>query len=308
MALSTGNVPILGLAAHGWLTQGNRGKVIAVVNHAAYLLTGHGEVIWLVSPQGPLHRRCVRWPVTLPALSVDTPYLVRDRSIDLGSGMKMNLHSSQVWQAPVINVREVIDPIIWPDRVGTVVEPLLNRESPCGFGIFIYPMLQIARKKEGNPGFQPGDALSRIAWPVIERIARSCLRHDLSGMEKEAKALVGLGEGLTPSGDDFLGGLFFARTLLASAYPTLAYLQNLDLADWIEAIQPSTNLISFVLLKDNIFGHALEPLNRFGIGLLTNRPVGEVTSAVLDLIQVGHSTGWGLLAGFLTGMLMVFVH
>jgi hypothetical protein len=308
MSLSTRNVPILGSAARGWLTQGNRGRVLAVVNHAAYLLTEGGEVVWLVSPQGPMHRRCVRWPVALPSLSVDTPYMVRDRFIDLESGKKMDLRSSQVWQAPAFPVKDVIDLGKLPGKLFAVMEPLLSRELPLGFGIFIRPLLQIAGEKEVNPGFQPGDVLARSAWPVIEKIARSCLRHDLSGIEKEADALVGLGEGLTPSGDDFLGGIFFSRTLLACAYPNQTYLHNIDLAGWIEAIRPRTNLISFGLLQDNISGHALEPLNHFGFALLTHRPLEEVTSAALDLIQVGHSTGWSLLAGFLTGMLMVFLH
>jgi hypothetical protein len=86
----------------------------------------------------------------------------------------------------------------------------------------------------------------------------------------------------------------------------LNYLEFKNLPEWINAIQSRTNLISFALLEDNITGHALEPLNRFGIALLTNQPLENASSAASDLIKVGHSTGWSLLTGFLVGMLLAF--
>ena len=125
-------------------------------------------------------------------------------------------------------------------------------------------------------------------------------------MLKEAEPLTGLGQGLTPDGDDFLGGLFFGRYLLLCAFPNLFRMQLSRLHEWLDVNQPRTNLISFTLLKDNVAGHALEPLNRMGIALLTNHPVEDVTSAASDLIKVGLSTGWSLLAGFVTGMLMAY--
>ena len=148
--------------------------------------------------------------------------------------------------------------------------------------------------------------MTRFARPVIERIAKACFHHDAHKVLKEAGHLVGLGEGLTPSGDDFLGGLFFARSLLFGAFPTLLPLEFSNLKEWIDTSQPRTNLISFNLLKDNIAGHALEPLNQVGIALLTSQPVEQVISSASELIKVGHSTGWSLLAGFVTGMLLAF--
>jgi len=79
-----------------------------------------------------------------------------------------------------------------------------------------------------------------------------------------------------------------------------------NLLEWVDTNQPQTNLISFVLLKDNAAGHALDPLNRFGIALLTRQPVESASSAASDLIKVGHSTGWSLLAGFMVGVLLAF--
>jgi hypothetical protein len=170
----------------------------------------------------------------------------------------------------------------------------------------IRPVLQIASGETGTPDFAPGDILDRSAWPAVEQIAGACLVPGFPGVLQAAELLLGLGEGLTPSGDDFLGGLFFAFYLLLHAFPHHKSLQIPNLLDWIAARAQSTNLISFTLLKDNIAGHALEPLHRFGIALLTNQPLENVISAAAEVIRVGHTTGWSLLAGLVTGMLPAF--
>ena len=299
-------VPIMGKAARLWLSDGQRGKVLASVNHATYLLTEAGELVWLATPESPKHRRCIQCPPPLPRLAVDSTFTIRARLIVLESGTELKLGAAQVWEAPALPVNEVIDFGILPFKLFAVVASFLARETPAGFGAFIRPVLQIAEKQASTSGFQPEDIFSKTAWPVVEKIARACLSHDLPTVLEQADALIGLGEGLTPAGDDFLGGLFFTRYLLSCSYSQYHYLKLGDLSKWIDANQPRTNRISYTLLKDNIYGHALEPLNRLGLALLTNQPVEIAGSAASDLIKVGHSTGWSLLTGFLVGMLPVF--
>jgi len=301
---SVGKNPVIGEAASIWLAPGRRGKILAVVSRAAYLLTEPGELVWLASEGSPMHRRCIRWPVPLPNLAVDTNFVVRGRSIDLASGTSLDLGSSEIWQASVFPGWQAIDLDILSNRFFAVVETFLSQEMPLGVGLFIRPVLQIARKMEANLSLQSEDIVTGSAWPAVEKIARACLCRDFPGILKEAGSLIGLGEGLTPSGDDFLGGLFFARFLLLCAFPKLFIQASSRLMEWIDANQSRTNLISFTLLKDNIAGHALEPLNRMGIALLTDQPGENVISAASDLIKVGHSTGWSILTGFVTGILL----
>jgi hypothetical protein len=299
-------VPIMGEAARGWLFAGQRGKVLVAVNHATYLLTEEGELVWLATTESPKHRRCIQWPAPLPRLAVDSTFTIRGQSIDLESGTKLNFRASHVWETPALPVGDVIGIEQLPELLFAACESFLARETPVGVGAFIRPVLQIAKKQDSSTGFQPENILTMTAWPIVERIARACLSNDFAGVLKHADALIGLGEGLTPSGDDFLGGLFFARYLLSCSFPHLSYLEFFNLPEWIDANQPRTNPISFVLLKDNAAGHALDPLIRFGIALLTNQPIVSTISAASDLIKVGHSTGWSLLTGFLVGMLLAF--
>ena len=296
----------MGKAARDMLTQGRGGKVLAVVNHATYLLTERGELIWLANGESPMHRRCILLPARLPTLTVGSAFRSGERWISLESGTKLDFRISEVWEAPAVPVQDVIELDILPNKLIAVVEAFLSQESPLGFGLFIRSILQIARKENVYPSFQSEDVLTKTAWPVAEKIARACLARNLLKVLKKAEPLVGLGEGLTPAGDDFLGGLLFARYLLISAFPYLIPMEIPNLHEWIDTGVHRTNLISFTLLRDNIAGHALEPLNRFGIALLTNQPAEKVILAASELIKVGHSTGWSLLAGFVTGMLLAF--
>jgi hypothetical protein len=294
----------MGKAASAWLAPGRCGKVLASVKHATYLLMESGELIWLASAESAMHRRCIRWPVPLPNLAVETAFLVQDRSIDLACGKKLDLRSSQVWEAPVVPIKNILKHEVIPDNLLAMFETFLSDESPSGFGAFIRPILLITRQKMIDPGIQLEDFLTRSAWAAVEKITRACLRHDLPSVLKEADTLIGLGEGLTPSGDDFLGGLFFAIFLLSYSYPTILFNLTANLPEWVDAHQSCTNQISFTLLKDNASGHGLEPLSRLGIALLTTQMMENAISAASDLVKVGHSTGWSLLAGFVTGLLL----
>jgi hypothetical protein len=304
---SKGMIYIMGAAAHGWLLQSQRGKVLAVVTHAAYLLTNEGELVWLATTESPMHRRCMQLKAPLPRPAVDSRFTIRDQAITLESGTNLDFRASRVWESPALLPGDVIDIGQLPDILFAVCESFLTMQTPVGYGAFILPVLQIAKKLEFSIRFQPKDILTMTAWQIVEMVARDCLSHDLPGVFQEAKGLIGLGEGLTPAGDDFLGGLFFARHLLACSYPFLLHLEFSGLRDWIAACRPRTNLISYILLKDNADGHALDPLNRFGVALLTNQPEACIISTASELIKVGHSTGWSLLAGFLVGMLLAFV-
>jgi hypothetical protein len=302
----TSEVSIIGQAVRGWLTSGQRGKVLAVVTHAVYLLTEAEEFVWLGTTGTPLHRRCMQMPSPLPCLVVDSAFTVKGQSIELESGSKLDFHASQIWESPVITAGGLIEKKRLPEKLHTVCEAFLARKTPVGFGSLIQPVLQIAKNQAFSPETGLENRLIMTAWPVVAGIARACLSHDFTAVLQQAGALIGLGEGLTPSGDDFLGGMFFGRHLLASACSQLIYLEVGNLPDWIDAYRPCTNLISFTLLKDNSLGHAPDPLSRFGFALLTNRSTDLAISAASELTALGHSTGWDLLTGFLVGMLLAY--
>jgi len=120
----------------------------------------------------------------------------------------------------------------------------------------------------------------------------------------ESEQLVGLGPGLTPSGDDYLGGLLFTAHHLKTAYPTEFSWGAGPVLDLLHQARPLTNRISHTILSDLTHGHGPEPLHDLVRLLLQAEPTERLLRSVYRLARIGHTSGWDMLSGALTGMLL----
>lgn len=112
-------------------------------------------------------------------------------------------------------------------------------------------------------------------------------------------ALVGLGPGLTPAGDDVLAGMLAALRLLPGAVsaPASAAVQTLRAA--VTARAPSaTTALSAALLRHATRGEVATPVARL-VRALTGD--GDVAPATHALSAVGHTSGRELAAGVALG-------
>jgi len=134
---------------------------------------------------------------------------------------------------------------------------------------------------------------------------------DLPGFPKPGRSLqdardwIGLGEGLTPAGDDFVGGMLFAQWHLRAAYPGAFDWNQAAVDDLIAWARVRTNSISYAILRDHARGQSVEPLHRLVAALLYGNQVDAITPHVQRLLAIGSTSGEDLLAGALTGMLSI---
>lgn len=130
---------------------------------------------------------------------------------------------------------------------------------------------------------------------------------DLSGFQKpdrsDLRALIGLGEGLTPSGDDFVGGWLFAAYHLHAAYPKTARWDQRAVDDLLKYARSRTHVISYALLCDHARGQSVEPLHDWLAALLCGASSREIESHARRVRAIGSTTGQNLLAGAATGVL-----
>jgi hypothetical protein len=123
------------------------------------------------------------------------------------------------------------------------------------------------------------NALSVHAQPALEAIDRWLIGNSLGA---EAALLIGLGPGLTPSGDDYFGGILVALHALRRAS------QAESLWRWLEPqLAARTSAISAAHLAAAAAGQAHEALH----AVLAGAPDLERLDAV------GHCSGWDGLAG-----------
>jgi Protein of unknown function (DUF2877) len=132
------------------------------------------------------------------------------------------------------------------------------------------------------------NALSVHAQPALEALDRWLAGHALAN---EAAQLIGLGPGLTPSGDDYLGGVLLAlRWLGRGAHAD-------SLWRWLEPrLAAHTSAISAAHLGAAAAGEAHEALHEV-LENLSAWQAPDLHPSLARLDAVGHTSGWDALAG-----------
>jgi Protein of unknown function (DUF2877) len=135
-----------------------------------------------------------------------------------------------------------------------------------------------------------------LATGRFDAIRAALQANDCAAFESAALRVIGLGHGLTPSGDDLVGGMLF--TLLhAPRTPWLPVVPALH-RHIRAAAQVSTNVISAALLDDLMQGASYGALHAMLAALQSQHPP-SIAAAAAQLLRVGASSGADLLAGVL---------
>lgn len=293
----------IGETARRLLTPGVCGQVLAGFSRAAYLLTEQAELFWLASENAPMHLRGVRIAGPFPKLVAGENFVMEGECIKITPDLQVDLGNASTWAFSPIPAKAALAIDQIPVRVKSIFPTGFDLSQASGLGRLIPKLLWLAEGQMNDE--TETDPLLALAWLSIYEIAKACLLRDIPHLLQEATALIGLGEGLTPSGDDFLGGLLFCLNTIQRLYPAFINLNSSEQALFIESAKQRTHLISFTLLKDSANGQAVESLHELIRSVFSEKPP-ESSRHASCLTQIGHSTGWDLLTGALTGLLLTF--
>ncbi|MFN2645043.1 MAG: DUF2877 domain-containing protein [Burkholderiales bacterium] len=133
------------------------------------------------------------------------------------------------------------------------------------------------------------NSMSGHAQPALDAIERWLVGNAL---DEDAVMLIGLGPGLTPSGDDYLGGVLIALRQLGRE------VQARGLWRWLEPRLGRTSAISAAHLAAAAAGEGHEALHACLHALCA--PQADWPRLLTELENVGHTSGWDSLAGVVT--------
>ena len=132
------------------------------------------------------------------------------------------------------------------------------------------------------------NALTVHAQPALEALDRWLAGHALAN---EAAQLIGLGPGLTPSGDDYLGGVLVGLRWLGRGA------QADSLWRWLgPRLESRTSAISAAHLAAAATGQVHEALHEV-LDNLAAWQAPDLHPSLARLDAVGHTSGWDALAG-----------
>jgi hypothetical protein len=243
---------------------GGAARPIAPLARSIYLEAG-GELVWLGEAGAPLHGRAMLTAV-LPRI---------------GEHVRVDAGDAVVWRPAALGgSRHAIEA-----STAALRETLPALGQARGLGALLAGCV---------PPF-PLDG----AWSRASALALACAAGDAAAALCAATSLVGLGPGLTPAGDDFVGGALFARRLLEAG----------EDAGWRRAASEivaharrATHPVSAALLGDLVGGHGHAALHEMAAALGAGDTAAAL-GAARALVAIGHSSGWDMLAGFLAGIL-----
>ncbi len=244
------------------------GRVMGRFRRACNFIDDAGRILTLTLPEpgnGPFSIVIAGQPGLFETLSPNQTLQATDRFLSLGS-QRITLHKAKIWEPtlprlkqpfPMHPLTEIIKPYtVWPRPN--------NQTALAG------QMAHIAAKATTQ--------LKQALTPPPNR----------ANITKAAAQLAGLGQGLTPAGDDYLVGVMAALQLTD---------QKDIIPDIAKAALPKTTALSQAFLSAASKGQFFEPWHRLTQTLAT-ADRQTITAAVENIAHFGASSGLDALAGF----------
>lgn len=281
---------------------GFSGRVLAALSAACYLIGGSGEILWINRTGVPRHRRGIPVSFLPHTLCSGQRFRVEGPFLRIGEDLCLDMQYAALWQPDELEPGLALPFSVVNARVRRLLKQVASGRAGQGGD----PLIPMIGSLVGGRDSAPPRAGSwqRELWSPIQDAARFCLQDGLSQLATRGRNLVGLGGGLTPSGDDFLGGLLFAAHQVARAYPGDFNWEAQPSGDLIDWARSRTNPVSHAILGDLALGQGPEPLHNLAFSIFTG--AADDSGLLADanrLAGVGQATGVHILAGFLTGLL-----
>lgn len=254
--------------AREWLADSRQARVLHVFDRACNLINERGEVLSIVTQQignGPFNLVIQDDILFSDHLNVQSPISIRENQLNLGT-LTINTDTASLWCSR-------------PDweMLHAGKEGIINQ----------LPNLREWIRECAHPN---GSPISNS--PISNSLISSITTIDLQSSGNSARGLAGLGQGLTPAGDDFILGAVFAAWII---HPS-------DVARIIaeattNAAAPLTTSLSAAWLRAAGRGEAGILWHLF-FGVLTSGDRMAIQECTERLLAVGHTSGADALSGF----------
>ena len=277
----------IGAVAVREISQSVSGRIAAVFDRSVYVDLGSQWICFgdATVGNGPVNLSLEPTPYSgvFADLAVDQPVRVCAGAVHLGNRPLIIKTAAKVWSPPLVPCWTNESLMRGLDALNAISRGRVPRQ---GLGVFLYGHgAELSGTREAHVCALPVFELER--WLLNHLADKRCVE----GVPESAQQLIGLGPGLTPSGDDFLGGVLIALSLVhRQDIAALLY------ADLSPHLLTRTGPISRTHLVAASSGQGLETLH-LAINSVIEGNVGMIPTRVHHIERIGSSSGWDALAG-----------
>lgn len=142
---------------------------------------------------------------------------------------------------------------------------------------------------------------SYIIPPLLSLI--KCMKEGLTqDLTLHANKILGLGNGLTPTGDDILSGIMLALALTGKALHFKDHILNSVNPAIVKDCKVLTNTLSAEFLHYSSFGYGSSTSEELIREVLSSSDKDRILSLSAKVLSIGHSSGFDLMFGIQIGI------
>ena len=275
-----------------------RGRVHSVFRRACNIQTCAGELLTLLASDLGNQPHGIRLAAPGASLSErlrpgqDT-FLEGGRLCVPAAGFTADFSRAAIWNGTLDAASTMLCDAGDPNKISQALREM--RAILCEHA----PAQGIAILLKGFAGSLPAleRALAARLMRILPALAHATRARESGAVVAAAAGLVGLGTGLTPSGDDFIVGYLAALRCQAGREAGIGALLRNTMVP-LDRVIAHTHAISRQMLGDALDGRFAEHLIDVVCAI---QGVGDIVTATWQALQSGHSSGADTLCGLLFG-------
>lgn len=289
----------MGSTARRVLEDEMRGKVLAVFKRSFYIVSDRDELACLGTADleaGPLNTICTAPEHTdwiANGLRPGSRTYIGDDTLYVGRDFTFALADARYWRPPRVSTGwKAIDLSRNLVALEAEARPYLPSE---GLAQLIPSLVR------GEPLYIRGPADHELFAKTASEGITILLQWACSRLSQaqtsarypptKARVLIGLGPGLTPSGDDFIAGFLIALRALGRGRAAD------DLGSWaMRLARTQTGMISLAHLACAADGQGAHALHQM-LATLSHPRRPNFAACLQDIAAIGHTSGWDAMAG-----------
>jgi len=280
--------------ARAWLTNTHEARVLHIFDRACNLINERREVLSVVTSQignGPFNLVIEDEILFFEHLNIESSTFIIDDQLTLGD-LTVNTANAQLWCPRA-------DWDMLHAQRNNILHQIMSLRANASGRSNLWHREEIASSVFGSASLH-SDLLATTFpqlpftnyQPLLSNLSSALASADISTAKAVASKLAGLGQGLTPAGDDFIIGALYAAWIIYP--PHVARTLAEEIAN---TAAPLTTSLSAAWLRSAGRGEAGILWHELLDALISANPV-SIQGVMEKILAVGETSGADALAGF----------
>lgn len=214
-----------------------------------------------------------------------------------GSNLSVDLRTASLWHIDLKGLRVDLHQRDTAQAWAVAWQELGKHRRGNGLSA----MIEAIPAPRQNPVTSPEiKILVERAVQTVRALMHATRNFQVDGAITAIRPLIGLGPGLTPSGDDFIVGYLAGLWSTAGSDPSRLRFMS-SLGAWLFQAAAGTNAISCTYIKSAVNGNVSEPIATLAQCVGLAKSMDSVREAARTALQVGNTSGTDGVLGLLLG-------